>query len=188
MPFEFEETAIPNLILIRPQIFPDQRGTFWEGFKASDFVGQGIPGCFVQDNLSRSKQGVLRGLHYQLEPHAQGKLITVLEGEIYDVAVDIRAGSPTFGRWIGKRLLAANDLMLYIPEGFAHGFQILSEQALVAYKLTTEFAPKYERGIIWDDPSLGINWPIIKPILSKKDRGWARMEDAELNFRYPEES
>jgi dTDP-4-dehydrorhamnose 3,5-epimerase len=187
MPFEFEDTALPNVILIRPQVFPDHRGYFSEGFKASAFKKQGLPQCFVQDNLSRSVRGILRGLHYQLQPHAQGKLIYVLQGEIYDVAVDIQERSPTFGKWIGNRLSSDNHLMLYIPEGFAHGFQVLSKSAVVVYKLTAEYAPEFESGIIWNDPRLAIPWPIENPILSDKDKGWPRLDGADMNFIYQED-
>lgn len=185
MPFEFVETLIPDVWLIRSRIYPDQRGSLEEVYKQSVFDQFGLP-HFVQDNLTRSKRGVLRGLHFQHPPHAQGKLIYVLQGEIYDVAVDIRKRSPTFGNWVGKRLSSEDDQMMYIPVGFAHGFQALSEEAVVMYKLTAEYAPKSQAGILWNDPDLGILWPVEEPILSEKDRGWPRLKDAEIHFTYRE--
>lgn len=185
MPFEFVETLIPDVWLIRSQVYPDQRGSLEEVYKRSVFDQFGLPD-FVQDNLTRSRQGVLRGLHFQRPPHAQGKLIYVLQGEIYDVAVDIRKRSPTFGSWVGKRLSSEDDQMMYIPEGFAHGFQVLSGGAAVIYKLTAEYAPEYEAGVLWNDPDLGITWPLEDPILSEKDQSWPRLEDGDVNFHYPE--
>ena len=182
MPFEFQPLRIPGLTLIQPQVFRDQRGFFKEVYKLSSFFAQGIPEQFLQDNFSFSKQGVIRGLHYQLEPKAQGKLIIASQGEIFDVAVDLRQGSATFGEWLGIRLSSENHHMLYIPPGFAHGFQVLSSQALITYKVTMEYAPEFERGILWRDPSLGINWPLSPPILNSKDQQWPTIQDAEHNF------
>ena len=140
-----------------------------ESYKYSEFFAFGIKERFVQDNHSRSKKGVLRGLHYQRHPKAQGKLVRVVVGEIFDVAVDLRLNSPTYGKWVGERLSAENKRMLYIPPGFAHGFCVLSEEAEVLYKTTEEYSPDHDAGIIWNDPEIGIDWPIERPILSPKD-------------------
>jgi dTDP-4-dehydrorhamnose 3,5-epimerase len=169
MSFNFTRLAIPDVVLIEPAVFPDERGFFMESFKYSEFAAFGIKERFVQDNHSRSKKGVLRGLHYQSPPKAQGKLVRVVVGEIFDVAVDIRLRSPTYGKWVGEKLLAENKQMLYIPPGFAHGFCVLSEVADVLYKTTEEYAPEYDAGIIWNDPEINIDWPIEHPILSAKD-------------------
>jgi dTDP-4-dehydrorhamnose 3,5-epimerase len=174
MPFTFTHLAIPDVILIEPAIFRDERGFFMESYKYSDFVAFGIKEHFVQDNHSRSVKGVLRGLHYQKHPKAQGKLVRVVVGEVFDVGVDIRLGSPTYGKWVGEVLSAENKRMLYIPPGFAHGFCVLSDVADVLYKTTEEYAPEYDAGIIWNDPEIGIQWPIEHPILSENhDRGAA---------------
>jgi len=180
MPFSLEPTPLKDLVVVKPKVFGDQRGFFKELFKASDFERVGLPARFVQDNLSFSQKGVLRGLHYQLPPHAQGKLVGCLRGEIFDVAVDLRRSSPTFGRWFGLRLSEKNHLLLYIPEGFAHGFQVVSEEALVFYKCTAEYAPDFEAGIIWDDPDLAISWPLSEPVLSERDKGWPSFKEAPL--------
>ena len=169
MPFKSKHLAIPDVILIEPKVFPDERGFFMESYKYSEFAAFGIEKHFVQDNRSRSTRGVLRGLHYQKAPKAQGKLVRVVVGEIFDVGVDIRKDSPTYGKWVGEVLSAENKRMLYIPAGFAHGFCVLSKEAEVLYKTTEEYAPEYDAGIIWNDPDIGINWPIERPILSKKD-------------------
>lgn len=171
MPFEFKRLAIPEVILVKPKVFSDERGFFMETYKRSDFATFGIGEHFVQDNHSRSKKGVLRGLHYQRRPKAQGKLVRVVVGEIFDVGVDIRKDSPTCGKWVGEGLSAENKRMLYIPPGFAHGFCVLSEVAEVLYKTTEEYAPEYDAGIRWNDPEIGIHWPIEHPILSDKDAG-----------------
>jgi dTDP-4-dehydrorhamnose 3,5-epimerase len=148
----------------------------------SSFSANGISDAFVQDNLSHSRQGVLRGLHYQNHPKAQGKLVTVLKGEIFDVAVDIRKSSPTYGRWVGMTLSADCCRMLYISVGFAHGFCVLSEEATVSYKVTEEFAPDLDRGIAWNDPYIGIRWPIANPILSAKDAQLPLLREADNSF------
>jgi dTDP-4-dehydrorhamnose 3,5-epimerase len=163
-----EETPLPGVLVIEPQVFGDDRGFFLEAWNAERYGAAGFPG-FVQDNLSRSARGVLRGLHYQ-EPDAQGKLVQVLDGEVFDVAVDIRAGSPTFGAWHGVTLSAANHRQFYVPPGFAHGFLVTSETALFAYKCTAPYRPQYDHGIRWDDPDIGIAWPVTNPTLSGKDR------------------
>ena len=136
----------------------------------------------MQDNLSRSRQGFLRGLHYQKHPKAQGKLLTVLRGEIFDVAADIRKGSPTYGQWVGLTLSADNFRMLYIPVGFAHGFCVLSDEAVLSYKATEEYAPDLERGIVWNDPDIGIHWPVANPVLSAKDAQLPQLREADNNF------
>jgi dTDP-4-dehydrorhamnose 3,5-epimerase len=187
MPFQFHGLQIPDVILIEARHFADDRGFFLETYKQSAFSANGIPDRFVQDNLSRSKRGVLRGLHYQIHPTAQGKLVRVIRGEVFDVAVDIRRGSPTFGRWVGTRLSGEGFQMLYVPVGFAHGFCVLSEQADLGYKVTAEYARAQERGIVWNDPDIGIEWPIAEPILSAKDAQLPRLRDADMNFAYMSE-
>jgi dTDP-4-dehydrorhamnose 3,5-epimerase len=164
-------TIIPDVLLIEPRVFEDERGFFYESFNArrwQECTGSPAP-RFVQDNHSQSSKGVLRGLHYQLH-HPQGKLVRVVVGEIFDVAVDLRRTSPTFGHWVGEHLSAANRRQLFIPEGFAHGFLTLSQQAEVLYKATDFYAPGDERSIIWNDPELAIAWPCDQsPLLSAKD-------------------
>ncbi len=162
------ETTLPGVLLIEPRVFTDSRGVFMETWRQDRYAAQGLPAQFVQDNLSLSVHGVLRGLHFQY-PHGQGKLVQVLHGEIFDVAVDIRLGSPTFGRWIGLNLSGENHRQLYIPEGFAHGFCVASETAVVLYKCTNFYHPQAEGGVLWNDPELAINWPIRVPILSPRD-------------------
>ncbi len=179
MPFKFTRLAIPEVVLIEPRVFPDERGFFMETYKYSEFAAFGIREEFVQDNHSRSVKGVLRGLHYQRAPKAQGKLVRVVVGEIFDVGVDIRKGSPTYGKWVGERLSAENKRMLYIPPGFAHGFCVLSEVAEVLYKTTEEYAPEYDAGIRWNDPEIGIRWPIEHPILSQKDAALPRLREVQ---------
>ena len=183
MPFEFIRLDIPDVVLIKPRVFQDERGFFLESFKYSDFAKEGVGPNFLQDNHSRSKRGVLRGLHYQLNPKAQGKLVRCVRGRIWDVAVDIRRGSPHFGRWVAAELSEENKYMLYIPEGFAHGFVAL-EDSDVLYKCTSEYDPALDRGIIWNDPDIGIPWPVKDPLLSAKDSKLPRLRDAEINFEY----
>ncbi|MGC9333749.1 MAG: dTDP-4-dehydrorhamnose 3,5-epimerase [Anaerolineae bacterium] len=184
MPFEFERLEIPEVILVQAQRFADDRGFFMETYKASEFAACGMPGPFVQDNLSHSSHGVLRGLHYQLHPKAQGKLVTALTGRIFDVAVDIRRGSPTYGQWVGQELAAGSGHLLYVPPGFAHGFCVLSEEADVLYKVTEEYAPDLDRGIVWNDPEIGIAWPIANPILSAKDAALPPLNEADNNSAF----
>lgn len=179
MPFRFERLQIPEVVLIEPQVLSDERGFFIEAYKHSDFATSSIKEHFVQDNHSCSMRGVLRGLHYQKSPKAQGKLVRVVVGEIFDVAVAIRKGSPTYGRWVGLTLSAENKRMLYIPPGFAHGFCVLSEEAEVLYKTTKEYAPQYEAGIIWNDPEIGIHWPLENHIISAKDAELPSLREAE---------
>jgi dTDP-4-dehydrorhamnose 3,5-epimerase len=162
------ETSLPGVLIVEPRVFRDERGAFWESFHSARYAAAGLPGSFPQDNYSRSARGVLRGLHFQ-DPLPQGKLAFVLEGQVWDVAVDIRPGSKDFGRWVGVELSAANGLQLWIPPGFAHGFQVLSESALFAYKCTERYAPEADGGIRWNDPQLAIPWPVSPPVLSAKD-------------------
>lgn len=183
MPFELLTLEIPEVILTKPKVFEDKRGFFLEFFKYSDFAQAGINFNFLQDNHSMSKRGVLRGLHYQLEPKAQGKLVRCIRGRIWDVAVDIRKGSPTFAKWVGVELSEKNKFMLWIPPGFAHGFLAL-EDCEIIYKCTSEYDPYLDRGIIWNDPHIGITWPITDPILSEKDAKLPRLNQAEINFEY----
>ena len=167
---------LPELIVIEPDVFKDDRGRFLETFQAKRYLENGIPEHFVQDNVSYSGKGVIRGLHYQLGC-PQGKFIWVAQGEIYDVAVDIRRGSSTFGKWVGVVLSSEEHRQVYIPEGFAHGFCVKSETAIVVYKCTDYYAPKEERGVRWDDPLLNIVWPVNNPIVSKKDQAYELLEN-----------
>jgi len=184
VPFKFTTFDIPGPVLIRPQVFGDSRGFFLELYKHTDFVRAGIPQHFVQDNYSKSARGVLRGLHYQKSPKMQGKLVFCLIGRIYDVSVDIRKGSPWYGKWIGIELSEENRYMLYIPPGFAHGFQVLSETAEVQYKCTGEYSPADERGVIWNDKDLNITWPFTDPTLSGKDAVNSLLRDADNDFTF----
>jgi len=179
---EFERTTIPDVIVLQPKVFGDERGFFMETFRADDFVASGITESFVQDNHSGSQQGILRGLHYQIR-QAQGKLVRTVAGEIFDVVVDLRRSSPTFGRWVGVLLSAKNKKQLWIPPGFAHGFYVLSEWAEVVYKTTDYYAPEWERSLLWNDPALGIEWPLLDgrpPVLSEKDSHGKLLSQAEL--------
>ncbi len=184
MPFTFTPLSIPEVILIQPRLFTDPRGFFLETYKYSEFQAHGIPETFVQDNHSRSVRGVLRGLHYQNPPQAQGKLIRVVRGAIYDVAVDIRPSSPTFGQWVSALLSEENQHMLYVPPGFAHGFLVLSDLADVTYKVTAEYAPDLDAGILWNDPALAIQWPLEgPPLLSAKDAALPPLLKADIRFQ-----
>ncbi|MFW6112381.1 MAG: dTDP-4-dehydrorhamnose 3,5-epimerase [Chloroflexota bacterium] len=182
MPFNFKNLEIPEVILVEPRVFGDERGFFMETYKAPDFEAAGIKADFPQDNHSRSTKGVLRGLHYQNPPYAQGKLVRAVRGEIFDVAVDIRKGSPTYGRWVSAVLSEENKNMLYVPEGFAHGFCTLSDIAEVMYKATNVYSPESEAGIIWNDDEVNIQWPVQEPVLSDKDQQWPRLRDADNKF------
>ena len=182
MPFTFEKLEIPEVILVKPKNFPDSRGYFFENFKKSEFFSNEIKINFFQDNVSHSNKGVVRGLHYQKNPKAQAKLVSVIRGEIFDVAVDIRKNSPTFGKWVGEILSDQNHHSLFIPEGFAHGFCVLSDLADVMYKVGNEYYPEYERGIIWNDPKLNISWPIESPIISEQDAKLPYFENCDNNF------
>jgi dTDP-4-dehydrorhamnose 3,5-epimerase len=173
-------TAVPDVLLIEPKVFGDARGFFLENWNAKAFAEAGLPAAFVQDNHSRSPRGVLRGLHYQIV-QPQGKLVRVVAGEVFDVAVDLRRASPTFGRWVGERLSGDNKRMLWIPPGFGHGFLVVSESADFLYKTTDYYAPEHERVIAWNDPDLAIAWPLEgAPILSARDTAGARFRDAEV--------
>lgn len=162
------ETALPGVLLIRPNVFGDERGSFRETWRRARYAEHGIPTEFVQDNAAVSRRGVLRGLHYQW-PEPQGKLVMALYGEVFDVAVDIRYGSPNFGRWVGERLSGENGHQLWIPEGFAHGYVTLSEVAVFAYKCTRAYAPAADHGIRWNDPTINIGWPELPGSLSTRD-------------------
>ena len=180
MPFEFKKLEIPEVILISPRVFPDERGFFLETYKKTEFAKAGIKKTFVQENHSWSKKNVLRGLHFQKSPKAQGKLVKCLRGKIFDVTVDIRKKSSRFLKWVSVELSQDNGEMLYIPEGFAHGFLVLSDSADVLYKCTAEYSPKHESGIIWNDPQINIVWPSSNPSLSDKDKKLSLLRDVKL--------
>lgn len=184
MPFEFKRLDIPDVVLVTPRVFEDERGFFKETYQRAAFAKAGIPHAFVQDNHSRSVGRVLRGLHFQNPPHAQGKLVSVPRGEVFDVAVDIRQGSPSYGQWVAEVLSEENHRMLYVPEGFAHGFCVLSEEAVVTYKVTAQYAPECDSGVIWNDPEIHIDWPIDAPLLSEKDAMLPPLRQVELGFVY----
>ena len=171
-----KETGLKGVLILEPDVFPDERGFFLETFNSARYQDAGICVNFVQDNVSFSKKGVLRGLHFQ-HPQSQGKLVQVLSGQVFDVAVDIRIGSPTFGQWESFELSDANHRQIYIPPGFAHGYCVISETAIFSYKCTDFYNPATEGGIIWNDPELNIDWPIREPILSPKDAGYPRVKD-----------
>ena len=184
MTFSFLNLKIPDVKLIIAKHYVDERGYFLESYKESEFFRNGINVKFLQDNFSHSVKGALRGLHYQKNPKAQAKLVTALKGEIFDVAVDIRKNSPTFGQWVGEILSEKNHKLLYIPEGFAHGFCVLSEEADVLYKVNQEYSPEDERGIVWNDPQINIKWPIDIPVLHEKDSKLFTLKNTESNFIY----
>lgn len=173
-------TEIPDVVILEPKVFGDARGFFFESFNAKHFAkATGVERTFVQDNHSRSARGVLRGLHYQIQ-HPQGKLVRVVAGEVYDVAVDLRKSSPTFGKWVGVTLSAENKRQLWVPEGFGHGFVVTSEHAEFLYKTTDYWYPEFERSIVWNDPTLRIEWPVSQPLLAAKDAAGQRFDAAEL--------
>jgi len=182
MPFSFRPLEIPDVILVTYRSFPDERGFFAELYKRTDFLANSIAYDFVQINMSFSRRGVLRGMHYQLKPAEQGKLVYVIQGRILDVALDIRRGSPHYGRHVSAEV--EPGAAIWIPPGFAHGFQAL-EDSIVVYMVTKEYSPQHERCIAWDDPELGIEWPIRDPIVSEKDRKCPPLRQAESNFGYP---
>lgn len=188
MPFRFIKLKIPDVILIDPKVYRDVRGIFMETYKKSEFLANGIKDDFVQSNLSHSVRGTLRGLHFQKPPKAQAKLVMVLKGEVFDVAVDIRKGSPTFGQWVGLTLSEKNPQMLYIPAGFAHGFCVMSEGADFFYKVSDEFSPECDSGINWNDPEIAIKWPVSDPILSEKDLALPLLKEAARDFIYDDSS
>lgn len=178
MPFEFKKLEIDGLILIKPKVFADNRGFFMESYKKSTFSENGINVEFVQYNHSKSVKGVLRGLHYQAKPKAQVKLVRCIKGKIYDVAVDLRANSSTFGKWVKVELSEENNNLLFIPEGFAHGFVVVSDEAELLYKTNTEFSPQHDRGVLWCDKDINIDWGIdFEPILSEKDKVQPRLKE-----------
>ncbi|NDY74515.1 dTDP-4-dehydrorhamnose 3,5-epimerase [Desulfobacter hydrogenophilus] len=179
---KYTELAIPDVVLMEPNVFGDHRGFFMETFREDEFNEKVRSVRFVQDNHSMSRKGILRGLHYQIE-HPQGKLVRVIQGQVFDVAVDIRKSSPYFGQWVGEILTEENNRMLWVPPGFAHGFYVLSDTAQFIYKCTDYYAPKFERSILWSDQTIGIQWPGIEkqtPVLSQKDEQGVRFQDAEV--------
>jgi len=184
LPFTFKKLSIPDVILVEAKSFPDERGFFLESFKESSFAVNGINTRFVQDNYSRSIKGVLRGLHFQKNPKAQAKLVITLRGKIFDVAVDIRKNSPTYGKWVSEILSEQNHKLLYIPEGFAHGYCVLSDDADIFYKVNQEYSPEHDIGFIWNDPEINIKWPIDKPIISEKDQKLPLLKNTGNNFEY----
>lgn len=181
MPFTVTPTAIPDVLVLEPKVFGDARGFFYESFNARDFAhATGVDTQFVQDNHSKSAKGVLRGLHYQIQ-HAQGKLVRAVQGKVFDVAVDLRKSSSTFGRWVGVELSAENCRQLWVPPGFGHGFVVLSESAEFLYKTTDYWYPEHERSLLWNDPAVGIDWPIdFEPQLAAKDQAGKLLAQAEL--------
>lgn len=181
MKFIFEAQTIPDVILITPTVFQDDRGFFMESYHKEEFYNGGICEEFVQDNHSRSMKGVVRGLHFQKGEYAQGKLVRATQGEIFDAVVDIRKGSPTYGKWVGVKLTATSKQMLYVPAGFAHGFMVLSDSAEVQYKATNFYHPAAEGGVVWNDPEVGIVWPSLDTelIIAPRDANWPRLADIE---------
>ncbi|MBC7092097.1 MAG: dTDP-4-dehydrorhamnose 3,5-epimerase [Nitrososphaeria archaeon] len=177
MPFEFKKLSIPDVILVKPKVFYDNRGFFMESYEKTSFEKAGIKGEFVQDNHSLSQGGVIRGLHFQKNPYAQAKLVRCVRGAIYDVAVDLRTKSPTYGKYVSIILSEANKYMVYIPRGFAHGFAALTDRVEVLYKVDNIYSPQSEGGLIWNDPDINIEWPIDEPILSEKDKKWPKLKE-----------
>lgn len=182
--FNFEKTEIEGVYIIEPQVFGDNRGYFMETYNLDEFREAGLNMAFVQDNQSKSKKGVLRGLHFQTQ-HSQGKLVRVISGEVFDVAVDLRKESKTYGKWVGVKLSDENKKQFYIPEGFAHGFLVLSDEAEFVYKCTDLYHPEFEGGIAWNDPEVGIEWPtegIEELIFSDKDKKWKTLSERKIQF------
>jgi len=184
MPFHFSSSAIADVVVIEPPVIADNRGFFMETYKQSEFAAHGIRSLFIQCNQSQSARGTLRGLHYQKNPKAQAKLVRVFRGEVYDVAVDLRRGAPTYGKWVGVTLSAENKKILYVPAGFAPGFCVTSDEAEVFYSTSNEYSPECEAGVMWNDPELSIPWPIAQPRLSARDRSWPPFHKADHNFEY----
>lgn len=184
MAFRKLETAIQGLVIIEPDVFGDHRGYFKETYNEAAFKALGLDMHFMQDNLSYSRRGILRGLHFQRDPFAQGKLVSVVEGEVLDVAVDIRKGSPTYGQHVSVVLSGENHRMFYVPPGFAHGFQVVSETCYFSYKCTNIYDRPSEGGLMWSDPALGVKWPVADPIISEKDRDYPSFEVFESPFDY----
>ena len=185
MPFSFERLMIPDVMLIRPRVVDDGRGFFMEAYRRSEFVSAGIDDVFVQENCSSSGRGVLRGLHFQRSPHAQSKLVRVVSGAIFDVAVDVRPGSKTHGRWVGVELTADARTSMYIPSWCAHGFCVLSERAEVLYHASAEYSPEHEAGFMWNDPAIAIKWPVEHPIVSERDTRWPAFDARAASGRIP---
>ncbi len=183
---EIIKTEIPDLVIIKNKVFEDARGYFTESYNAKTFKANGIDIDFRQDNRSKSSYGVIRGLHYQLNPASQSKLVSVIVGKVYDVAVDLRKGSPTFGKWVGVELSDENHLQFLIPQGFAHGFSVMSETAIFSYKCDNFYTPELDRGIMYNDPALNIDWkiPADKALISDKDLKHPLLADAEMNFNF----
>lgn len=181
MPFTFKTTDISGLVIIEPRVFGDDRGFFLETYKKSDFVENGIAEEFIQDNHSKSQKGVLRGLHFQREPFAQGKLVRVIRGRVWDVAVDLRPESPTFKKWYGIELSAENQTMFYIPPGFGHGFVTLENDTHFTYKCTNVYSPEHDGGVRWDDPELAIDWPLKDVLVSEKDAVLPYLKDVNIS-------
>lgn len=185
MNFKFKKLSIPDVILIIPEVFSDERGFFMETYKKSAFEKAGIKENFIQDNHSSSKKNVLRGLHYQIPPMEQSKVVRCIKGEVFDVAVDIRKVSPYFGKWVGDYLTEENKKMIFIPAGFAHGYLVLSEEAEVVYRISKEYSKEHEKGIFWKDPTLKIDWPISgAPILSEKDKKLPLLKETKNIFLF----
>lgn len=170
MPFEFEKQYIEGVYLVKPKIFGDNRGFFMETYKESEFLANGIDVKFIQDNHSKSTKNVLRGLHYQAKPYAQAKLVRCIKGKIFDVVVDLRRDSKTFGKYLKVELSEEKRNMLFVPKGFAHGFAVLSDEAEILYKTDTEYSPSHDRGLLWNDEEINVDWGIDSPILSEKDK------------------
>jgi dTDP-4-dehydrorhamnose 3,5-epimerase len=187
VPFTFTPTGLPGVVLVESRRFADGRGWFAEAFKASEFAAAGLPTSFAQDNRSRSRRGVVRGLHFQRDPMAQGKLVSCGRGAVWDVAVDIRIGSPTFGQWIAEELTEDNGRLLWVPPGFAHGFSVLSEVADLVYKCTQEYSAPHDGGIRWDDPALGIDWRVDAgdAVVSEKDSALPLLAASDHGFVFP---
>lgn len=182
MDFTFEPLAIPDVVLVRAHRFLDERGFFQESYRVSAFAEVGIDARFVQGNLARSTRHVLRGLHYQLPPGAQGKLVTVVRGRICDVAVDLRVGTPSYGRWVAVTLDAEAGELLWVPPGFAHGYVVLSDVADVHYMVTAEYDAALDRGVLWNDPEIGVDWPVAAPMVSAKDRAQPTLAECDNPF------
>jgi len=178
MSYIFEKSNIPDILLLKPQVFSDNRGYFLETYKNSEFVDNGIKDNFVQDNISHSTKGVIRGLHYQLDPASQSQIVRVVRGKVWDVVVDIRKNSPTFKKWVGVELSDENNYAVYMPPGFAHGFVVLSDEVTMYYKCSAEFDAKLDGGIRWNDQDLNIEWPVKDPIISDKDNNLPLLKDA----------
>ena len=184
MPVTFVETEIPEVLVVKSPVYGDERGYFCETHNQAAWREAGVCPAFVQDNLSASKKGVLRGMHYQIEPHAMGKLVRVVRGSVFDVGVDLRRGSPTFGKWVGRTLGDDPGAAMWIPEGFAHGFLALEDDTLVAYKCTAAYAPESERSLLYSDPDVGIQWPMPPTLVSDKDVAAPALAAADFNFVY----